>query len=41
MAFDSKFPTSPYEILDPKIRWYPAQKTLDEALWSINSSFSS
>ena len=30
MALHPKFPTSPYEILDPAIRWFPADETLRE-----------
>ncbi len=28
MALHSNFPASPYEILDPSIRWFPADETL-------------
>lgn len=28
MALHPNFPESPYEILDPKIRWFPADETL-------------
>ena len=28
MALHPSFPTSPYEILDPSIRWFPADETL-------------
>jgi len=28
MAIHKDFPTSPYEILDPKIRWFPADESL-------------
>lgn len=30
MALHPKFPDSPYEILDPAIRWFPADETLRE-----------
>ena len=30
MALHSTFPSSPYEILDPSIRWFPADETLRE-----------
>ncbi|MEA3248343.1 MAG: DEAD/DEAH box helicase family protein, partial [Nanoarchaeota archaeon] len=30
MALHPKFPKSPYEILDPKIRWFPADENLRE-----------
>ena len=30
MALHPKFPTSPYSILDPEIRWFPADETLRE-----------
>lgn len=30
MALHQKFPTSPYEILDPAIRWFPADENLRE-----------
>ena len=30
MALDPKFPKSPYEILDPAIRWFPADENLRE-----------
>jgi type III restriction enzyme len=30
MAIHKEFPTSPYEILDPKIRWFPADEALRE-----------
>ncbi|MBI3618969.1 type III restriction endonuclease subunit R, partial [Candidatus Peregrinibacteria bacterium] len=30
MALHPKFPTDPYEILDPSIRWFPADETLRE-----------
>jgi type III restriction enzyme len=30
MALHPKFPDSPYEILDPSIRWFPADETLRE-----------
>lgn len=30
MALHSKFPKSPYEILDPATRWFPADETLRE-----------
>jgi len=30
MALHSNFPKSPYEILDPKIRWFPADENLRE-----------
>ncbi len=28
MAIHPSFPTSPYEILDPDYRWFPADETL-------------
>ncbi len=30
MALHQKFPTSPYDILDPAIRWFPADENLRE-----------
>ena len=30
MALHKNFPKSPYEILDPKIRWFPADEALRE-----------
>lgn len=30
MALHAKFPSSPYEILDPSVRWFPADETLRE-----------
>lgn len=30
MAIHTDFPSSPYEILDPEIRWFPADETLRE-----------
>ena len=30
MALHKDFPTSPYEILDPAIRWFPADENLRE-----------
>jgi type III restriction enzyme len=30
MALHPNFPESPYEVLDPKIRWFPADETLRE-----------
>lgn len=30
MALHPKFPKSPYEILDPTIRWFPADEDLRE-----------
>ena len=30
MALHPKFPKSPYEILDPAIRWFPADESLRE-----------
>jgi len=30
MALHQQFPTSPYDILDPAIRWFPADETLRE-----------
>jgi type III restriction enzyme len=30
MALHPKFPKSPYEILDPATRWFPADETLRE-----------
>ena len=30
MALHPKFPKSPYEILDPSIRWFPADEDLRE-----------
>lgn len=30
MALHKKFPKSPYEILDPGIRWFPADEALRE-----------
>lgn len=30
MALHPKFPTSPYEILDPEVRWFPADEALRE-----------
>lgn len=30
MALHPKFPTSPYVVLDPSIRWFPAEETLRE-----------
>jgi type III restriction enzyme len=30
MALHPKFPQSPYEVLDPDIRWFPADETLRE-----------
>jgi type III restriction enzyme len=30
MALHPKFPTSPHEILDPDVRWFPADETLRE-----------
>ena len=31
MALHKDFPTSPYVILDPKLRWFPADETLRES----------
>ncbi len=31
MALTKDFPNSPYEILDPKIRWFPADESLRES----------
>lgn len=28
MAIHTKFPTNPYEILDPQYRWFPADEVL-------------
>lgn len=30
MALHPDFPTDPYAILDPAIRWFPADETLQE-----------
>src|SRR5260370_34836390 len=30
MALHPNFPTSPYEILDPVVRWFPADEALRE-----------
>ena len=30
MALHKNFPTSPFEILDPSIRWFPADEALRE-----------
>ena len=30
MALHQDFPSSPYEILDPEIRWFPADESLRE-----------
>lgn len=30
MSLHQKFPKSPYEILDPAIRWFPADENLRE-----------
>lgn len=30
MALNSNFPTSPYEILDPDIRWYPGDEAMKD-----------
>lgn len=30
MALDKNFPTSPYAILDPSIRWYPGDKEFED-----------
>ena len=30
MALTKNFPNSPYEIIDPKIRWFPADESLRE-----------
>ena len=30
MALTKEFPDSPYEVLDPKIRWFPADESLRE-----------
>src|SRR5947207_15344902 len=30
MALHPNFPTSPYEILDPAVRWFPADEALRE-----------
>src|ERR1700688_689013 len=30
MALHKDFPTSPYDVLDPSIRWFPADETLRE-----------
>jgi type III restriction enzyme len=32
MAIHKDFPSSPFEILDPKIRWFPADEALKKAL---------
>jgi type III restriction enzyme len=32
MSIHPSFPTSPYSVLEPDIRWFPA----DEALWQTN-----
>jgi type III restriction enzyme len=31
MALTKDFPESPYEILDPKLRWFPADESLRES----------
>lgn len=31
MALHSKFPSSPFEILDPDLRWFPADETLRDS----------
>lgn len=33
MAFDSDFPSSPYEILDPEIRWFPGPEAFRKQLY--------
>ena len=30
MALHTKFPTNPYEILQPDYRWFPADESLRE-----------
>lgn len=36
MALHSKFPKSPYEILDPEVRWFPAgEETRSEDYWKL------
>lgn len=30
MALHEKFPDSPFETIDPKIRWFPADEILRE-----------
>lgn len=34
MEFDTDFPTSPYEILDPGVRWFPGPKDFRDQLYS-------
>jgi len=36
MALHKDFPQSPHAILDPGIRWFPADEMLRESTW-INS----
>jgi len=31
MAIHPSFPTSPYEILEPDLRWFPADEALRES----------
>ncbi len=31
MAIHKDFPTSPFEILDPKVRWFPVDEALRES----------
>lgn len=33
MALHPDFPDSPYAILDPAIRWFPADEALREPAW--------
>lgn len=33
MALHSKFPKNPYEVLDPNVRWFPADESLRETRW--------
>ena len=35
MALPIDFPSSPYEILDPDNRWFPDQKTLKKARFTL------
>ena len=34
MALHPNFPKSPYEILDPAVRWFPVGDTLPETEWA-------